>query len=71
MSKNNSSKQGKKLNRNELKRVTGGAGFDQNCPFSCTYQQPGGMLMDGCPGTMDCVPFLCSGPDEEYGVHCV
>ncbi|WP_342331152.1 hypothetical protein [Pedobacter sp. FW305-3-2-15-E-R2A2] len=71
MLKNNSSKQGKKLNRNELKQVTGGIKFDQDCPLSCTYQQPGGMLMDGCPSNMDCVPFLCAGPDEEYGVHCV
>lgn len=68
MFKNNSGKQAKKLNRNELKQVTGGTTFDQNCPQSCTYQQPGGMLMDGCPGTMECVPFQCN--QDEYGVRC-
>lgn len=69
MLKNNLEKQGKKLNRNELKQVTGGIKFDPNCPLTCTYQEPGGMEMFGCPSHMDCIAFPCGGPDE-YGYRC-
>ncbi|RQO75314.1 hypothetical protein DBR43_08125 [Pedobacter sp. KBW06] len=69
MLENNLNKQGKKLNRNELKGVTGGIKFDPYCPQSCTYQEPGGMLMFGCPERLDCVPYSCGGPNE-YAYHC-
>ena len=71
MLKNNLDKQEKRLSRNELKGVTGGNIFNPNCPQECTYQDDNTPLTLGCPSNMDCVPFLCPGSDEEYGVHCV
>lgn len=68
MKKHNLNKQGKKLDRNELKEITGGTKFNPNCPPSCTYQHPGGMEMFGCPDTMECVAYSCG--ENEYGYYC-
>ncbi|SHF21103.1 hypothetical protein [Pedobacter caeni] len=65
MKKNNLNKQGKKLNRNELKEVTGGIRHNPNCPPSCMDQDPGGFR---CPDTMDCIEYSCG--ENEYGYYC-
>lgn len=70
MLKSNLDKQGKKLNRNELKGITGGNIRHPFCPQECTYQDHNTPLMLGCPNQMECVPYSCGGPDE-YAVHCV
>lgn len=66
MLKNNSSlKDFRKLSKNELKNITGGAGQARQCPTSCTYRNG---LSIGC-GNKQCVPYTCS-ISTEPGYRC-
>ncbi|RQO75320.1 hypothetical protein DBR43_08155 [Pedobacter sp. KBW06] len=50
-----------KLNRNELKKVTGGAGNpSRNCPENCFIDAnlPNG---DSCDAPLKCLPSMCHG----------
>lgn len=59
MLKNNLKPQGsQKLNRNELKEVTGGSAGKSACLMACTHFE-GGMEVIGCASTDTCVEYDC------------
>ena len=48
----------KKLNRNDLKKVTGGL-RPPDCTFACSYRINNGPRRIGCPDYEECVPYTC------------
>ncbi|WP_342331149.1 hypothetical protein [Pedobacter sp. FW305-3-2-15-E-R2A2] len=59
MLNNNSNPKGhQKLDRNALKKVTGGGRID-SCPGNCTHRV-GSVLVPGCLPDQQCLGYLCS-----------